>query len=378
MDVKVENSKPKRVLHIIRSLKAGGIGAFIMNMYRRLDITKTQFDFAVTEEDEGVYGYEIKQRGGRIYYISQHGNNSAVDGLIQLRNLYKILKDNHIYTTVHSHYYFANAYFLLVAKICGVKCRVSHSHNTRANKIVSPYKRIFEKISLRVLEHTATHMLGCSDAATIFLYGIESFNKKKARTIYNGIDLEVWNKGKYDELALREKYGILEAVNFIFVGRFEEQKNPIFLINVFSNIKKRIGNAHLTLVGYGSLEDTIKKEIASCQLENAIKILPSNTNVPEIMVCMDYMLLPSLFEGLPITLLEAQAMKVRCFVSENISKEVDVGLCNFISINKGEEFWAEEIIKVLNSDITEFTPLNQDKIKCFNVEDTIANMLGIY
>lgn len=129
-----------RVLHLVRSLDAGGIGTFIMNVYRKIDRTKIQFDFAVTNSGMGQYGKEIEELGGNIYFITQNGNRNILDGMKQVIGFYRLCKRNQ-YEVVHCHYYFANACFLAAAKCAGVGKRISHCHNTRTEK-VSTFKKL--------------------------------------------------------------------------------------------------------------------------------------------------------------------------------------------------------------------------------------------
>lgn len=371
-----KGQKPKRVLHVIRSLKMGGIGAFIMNMYRKIDTNKIQFDFAVAENDYGDFGKEILECGGKIYFISSNGNKHFTDGIIQLINLNKLLKNNK-YLAIHCHYYFANAYFLLIAKLRNVPIRVSHCHNTRVQD-VNFLRKIFEKISLRILEKTSTNMLGCSDAATIFLYGKKNFDINKAMTVYNGIDYEIWNKERFIKNDIIRKYSIESGINFVFVGRFENQKNPIFLIDVFYELSKMIEKVNLTLIGYGGLEKAVKEEVEKKNLSLKVHFLPHNTNVTEILSAMDYALLPSLYEGLPISLIEMQAMDVICFISSNISQEIDMGLSYFIDIDKGAKFYANEINKIIEElKVNSKKGIVQRK-QIFDVDNMLRTMISIY
>ena len=192
-----------RVLHLMRSLNAGGIGTFIMNVYRKIDRSKIQFDFAITNSGMGQYGEEIEKLGGKIYFISQNGNRNILDGLRQIVKFYRECKINK-YTIVHCHYYFANAAFLAAAKYAGVQKRVSHCHNTRTEK-VSAIKEITELIARKLLFHYGTDFLGCSKEAAEFLYGKKAVAYGKAKVLYNGIDYELWNDSLYDKEKIKKK-----------------------------------------------------------------------------------------------------------------------------------------------------------------------------
>jgi len=355
----------------MRSLEAGGIGTFILNIYRKMDTSKIQFDFAITHRGMGQYGEEIQKRGGNIYFISENGNSNILDGVIQLKNLYGLIRAN-CYNVVHSHYYFANAYFLGVAKMAGVPIRVSHCHNTRTKK-VGICKKAFECLSRKILFLTGTDFLACSYVAAKFLYGKRAIEKKKAQVVYNGIDYDKWDVEKINLKETKKKYSISDEVVLIFVGRMEEQKNPLFSLKVIQILRKT-NNLKFIMVGQGSMLEAVKRYIEDNDMSNYVCILPADSDIVELQAISDIMVAPSLWEGLGIAYIEAQKMKTIVFASDHIPNEVDIGYCKFLKLD--ENLWADSIEK-------EFKMLGKNRIynekyHLFNVEKTLNNILRIY
>lgn len=363
-----------RVLHLMRSLNAGGIGTFIMNVYRKVDRSKIQFDFAITNSGMGQYGEEIEKLGGRIFFISQNGNRNILDGIKQVTEFYRLCKKNK-YTVVHCHYYFANAAFLAAAKYAGVEKRVSHCHNTRTEK-VSAVKEIIESIARKFLFHYGTDFLGCSKNAAEFLYGKNAVACGKAKVLYNGIDYEVWDSSRYDKEKLKKKYSVKNSQYvLLFVGRFEKQKNPLFSLEVFRHVREKCENVKYIMVGYGALEEDIKKYIKNYGLSDCIELKPADSDIQELQVIADGMIAPSLWEGLGIAYIEAQKMHTHVFASDNVPIEVNMGYCSFNSL-ASSEMWAKEIVHYFISEHRDsYIPVQYE---IFNVMNTMKQLLKVY
>ena len=363
-----------KVLHIIRSLNAGGIGAFLMNVYRHLDRERYQFDFAVTSGGMGEYGKEIIESGGNIFFISDNYNEHISDGLSQLLTCYKLMRKEK-YDIVHSHYYFANAYFLLIAKIAGVPKRISHCHNTRTKK-VGIIRKCFENISRKILFMSGTDFLGCSESAAEFLYGINALNANNVSVLYNGIDYEAWDENKYDKEEIRKKYNLQDKHIYIFVGRFEEQKNPIYALRVFADIRKRVSDSIFLMVGYGSYFNLINEEIARLGIKEEVRLLPANSDIPALQSVAEVMIAPSLWEGLSVAFIEAQKMKTMVFTSDKIPQEINMGWCQFTSLTD-INLWGEKILEYIKgkSALYEY---NYSRYVAFNIKNTVKELLKVY
>lgn len=356
----------------MRSLDAGGIGTFIMNVYRSIDRSQIQFDFAITNRGMGVFGPEIEKMGGRIFFISENGTKNVKDCLLQMYHLYKVCKENR-YDVVHSQCYFSNAYFLLCAKLAGVRKLVSHSHNNFTQP-PSFLKKCFETVSRPLLLRVATDCLGCSDAATRYLYGEKAFRSGKAHTLYNGIDYELWSLQNYDVPALRQTYGLTNEKVALFIGRMEKQKNPIYALRVMKEVHKQVPSVKLFFVGMGSYDGEVDRYISENDMAGYVKRMPQDANVRELQAMADVMIAPSLWEGLSIAFIEAQVMGTPIVTSDMVSDEIDMGLCFFLSLDNQKE-WTRCVVERLNA----IVPLNIVKhYDDFNVKNTVWRLLQVY
>lgn len=295
-------------------------------------------------------------------------------GAKQVINLYKLCKQNK-YDVVHTHYYFANSLFLGAAKLAGIKKRVSHCHNTRTITNIPLRRKVFELVARKLLLAIGTDFLGCSNAATKFLYGEEAFRTGQALTLYNGIDFNYWDINTTEHHKIRNKYNIGQGPVVLFVGRLEMQKNPLYALDVINEIRKRLNNLNGLIVGDGSIKKDILDFIATNSMGDFVQVLPSNSNIKELQSISNVMIAPSLWEGLPIAFIEAQKMETMVFTSNNVPDEVGVGLCKFLDL-KEKEVWVEAITSYLNNKETKVDI--RANLEKFNVLETTNNLIAIY
>ncbi len=339
-----------RILHIVSCLERGGTEAFIMNNYRALNRSEYQFDFAVFYEKEYPYSDEIKKLGGRIFFL----------GMPSFKNIHKFIKrfkeivdEGGPYAAIHSHVNIGNGIPLLAGYLCNIPIRVSHSHDTSGNKTV-PFKKPWYWIKKYLIKKYATDFLSCSKEAGEYLYG-KNFFSEKGRVIPNGIDVKsFFNESNSEIEMLKEKFSIKENCPLIVgnISRFEEKKNSLFTVKVFKRILDFAPEAILIMGGPdgGKLEDCkcLAKEL---EIEKSVRFIGQRTDVPTCLKLINIYLFPSLYEGLGIVLLEAQASGCFCVASDGVSSEVDRGLnsVHFISLKKCEAEWAKEIIENYNT-----------------------------
>lgn len=363
-----------RVLHVVRSLEAGGIGTFIMNVYRNIDKDRFQFDFAVTHAGMGIFGNEILELGGNIYFIGGEDNCNSKNGFGLIKEIYKLCKRNK-YDVVHCHFYYANAYFLMAAKLAGVKKRISHCHNAFVEK-ESILKRTFYQVSKMLLFSVGTDFVGCSNSAARYLYGDRAIGRGKVDVIYNGVDYRFWDINSVNIEELKVKYGIQKYDNVIcFIGRMAKQKNPLYAIDVIRCIEQAEKTVFI-MVGQGPLLNDVKSYIKENELKN-IMLLPANSNIKEIQAISDIMLAPSLWEGLSIAFIEAQKMETIVLTSTNVSKEVDMGYCEFLDLDNKEK-WSRRIDELLHAKTGKRELLFNERVNEFDIENTCKKVCRIY
>lgn len=350
----------KKILQIGGNLRINGISSFIMTLYRNL-YQDYEFIFVNTAEGEDYYRDEIISLGGKVYDVVVKGKG-LLRSLRQAKAIRKIIKKEKP-DVVHSHYYSNNGIYLKQAYLEGVPVRISHCHQANPNGL-SLGKRIAKRISKRMVSKYATHKFACSNAARNFFYGDDG------EVIYNAVDYSHFRVNQ-SRSELIKKYKLDEEKKyFLFVGRFSKQKNIDFLLQICKESKEKKDIAFL-LVGYGKLQEQIENYIKVNALDN-VSILPPHSNIAELLSVSCAFLLPSLYEGLPITLIEAQAIGVRCLASDKITPETKLGLIEYLSLE--ETAW---VIKIKEISTRELQPTPQKS--CMFDDKIQASLLrGIY
>lgn len=328
-----------RILQVVPNMNRGGIETLLMNLYRNLDKEKFQFDFLVHHKDIGAYDNEIISLGGKIYYFSVMDDKNIFK---YIKDLFCFFKKHQEYKIVHGHMASLAFIYFGVAKICGIKIRIAHSHGDSYLKTLKGYAKF---VLFKLTKFFSTYNLACSNNAGRYL-----FNKKPFTVFHNAINVEEFsfNKNLRDEYRKLFDIGEDEIV-FGHIGRFNLQKNHIFLIDVFNEIFKIYKKSKLFLVGDGELKKEIIKYIENKECKNQIYLLGVREDTNALYQMFDCFLMPSLFEGLPVVGIEAQAADLPCFFSSNITKEVRISKkCFFYSLEIGSKQWAKDIMKNLS------------------------------
>lgn len=309
--------KPVRVLYVYGdTLRFGGIEMFMMNMFRNIDRSKVQIDFLLQSFEESALEAEIKQAGSTIYYAPKPGR----DYFGYVHFLENVLSSGE-YRIVHAHCDAMNYRIMKLAKKCGVPVRIAHSHNT-SHLLKSRLRLAYYELCRINVGKFATHCWACSDAAGKWLFG-----KFPYTVIHNAISLEKFEFHPEKRALLRSGMGINEnEIVLGHVGRFDYQKNHRFLIELFERlVHQQIGHQYrLLLVGDGHLRTEIEQMCAVKGLTDKIIFTGVVPNPQEFYNAMDFFLLPSLFEGYPLVITEAQANGLPCIVSDKITQEVNI------------------------------------------------------
>lgn len=328
--------KPIRVLHILQRMEAGGTQALLMNIYRKIDRNKVQFDFLVEYPDKQFYDGEIKQLGGKVYYstVREDLNIPKFTKLLK-----KILKDNPSYKIVHVHTYSIGYFCLKAAKEMGVPIRIAHSHN---NETVHDSKYLFKLALQKIYTIHATDLFACSEEAGKYL-----FKDKPFRVLKNAIDSQQFIANENTRREVRQELGLENKFVIGHVGRMHPQKNQDFLIDVFAEIKKKKPNAELILVGTGPLEEKVRSKVADKGLTESVHFLGNRKDMNRIYQAMDVFVFPSLFEGLGIVAIEAQAAGVPIVCSEGLPPETDITpIYRKLLLSDGSEKWANAALEM--------------------------------
>lgn len=316
-----------KVLHIVGKMDRGGAETFVMNIYRNIDREAFKFDFLVHDKVQAKQDYseEIKELGGKIFYISPISH--FVRYLLDLYSFFK--KSNH--DVVHIHTYVQALFPLLFAKYFGKKVIV-HSHSTQFTGHF--FIKIIKYLLTRPLGRLSDYNCACGREAGEWLFGKSIAKKQNYSIIINGINTNTFRYNEALRNEYREKLKFENKLVCGHVGRFEAQKNHRFLIDIFHQIHKKNRDAVLLLIGRGTLEDEIKDKVNKLGLTSVVYFLGVRSDIVALMNAMDILVFPSLHEGLPVTLVEAQATGLPCLVSDTVSEEAKITkLCKFIPLN---------------------------------------------
>lgn len=331
--------EPIRVAHIIGKWLGGGVEAVVMNYYRNIDRSKVQFDFLCDSDSTNIPYDEIEKLGGKVILIPPYQK-----AIKYQKELIKIFKENK-YRIVHSHISTMSIFPLRAAKKAGVPVRIAHAHSTSNKKEWK--KNILKQILRPFSKVYATDYMCCSELAGRWLFGNKEYDKGNVYLLNNAIDLD---KFKYDK-KLRDKkrkeLNISEDTLVIgHVGRFVEQKNHRFLIDIFNEVHKENKNSVLLLAGQGPLMDEIKEKVRELKLTENVKFLGQRNDVAELYQGFDVFCLPSLYEGLPVVGVEAQATGLLCIFSDEMTKETKVlDTTRFLSLNTSAKEWTKVLLK---------------------------------
>lgn len=304
-----------------------------MNYYRNMEREKIQFDFLYflkVGEGYKTYQKEIEQLGGKVFFIPDFTYFWNFN-----KQLSQILDENPEYTTVHIHDPFVVKFIYKTLKKHGIKNIIVHSHATQWSdkKISALRNRIICSNLLKYVDYP----FACSRAAGDFLYG----DKYPFTIINNAIDCQKYQFNSDAREKIREELNISSRLVFGHVGNFNNQKNHTFLIDVFKNIVEYDRRACLLLIGNGPLQNDIKTKVQNLGLEDYVMFLGKRSDVENYYQAMDCMMLPSLYEGLPMVGVEAQCSGLPVLFSDTITREVGLVEYKFLSLNDSIQEWSQ-------------------------------------
>ncbi len=330
-----------RVLHNLAALDGGGDAKLLYEYYCNMDREKVHFDFLIYDfYDNGILEKPLKELGCNIYKIPRIKRD--IRGF--LKEMEKVIAEGE-YDIVHSHMGARALYAMYFAKKHGVKRRIAHSHV--AYEPVSKLKRCFNILISKLTMFYATDLFACGIEAGKYMWGKNAYRKEQIHIMTNAVDTQKYAFDAEMRIQKRKELGVEDKYVIGIVGRLATQKNYPFLLETFKKVLEKDENIVLVAAGRGAQEKEIKQKVVDLNLSESVKLLGVRDDVPQLLNAFDMFVLPSLFEGLPIVLIEAQANGLLLLVSDKITTEIGItDLVSFLPIDDTQELWAEKILEM--------------------------------
>lgn len=364
--------QPIRVLHMVGKLGSGGVEKLLVSVLENINRDEITFDFLLSSEEKGFYDEYVQELGAKLICIPS--GNEIIEKIKRRFKVYKFLKKGK-YSIVHLHgtqpQTYADAY---LAKKAGVENVILHAHNTQSMtkfrvKVLPLFKSIFGKYP--------TYYLACSQEAADYMWP-KDVDSDKCSVVINGIDFSEYTFSLKKRKIFRQENHLEDKFVVGNIGRFAEQKNQSFLIDIFYQIQKRIPKSALLLIGEGKLEAQIKMKVKELGIENKVIFFGTTKDVPSALMGMDVMCFPSLYEGLGIVAVEAQAASLDVVVSDGVPDSANISpFYHKLNLTDSANAWADKVCSFLNSSY------RKSNMQClgqssYDIRETANKLMQIY
>ena len=331
----------KRILIIIGSLRIGGAEKITVELIRHMNRTDKEITFMVFDEKKEAYESEVVDMGCNVVHIKR----PAPPYLIYYQHLKKLNKEYGPFDICHSCTLLNNGINLAIFSHLGCHKLISHAHSTNSGRTSSLLVRGYEKIMKILISKYATDFLACGEDAGKYLYGEQLFAKKGV-VINNGIDFKLFLFNKCKREMLRKEMKLSDKIVIGNVARLDKLKNQSFLIDLISAMVKIDRRYRLLIVGEGTERANLLRKIKKAGVEKYVQLLGARNDVPELLNIFDIFVLPSQYEGLPVSLVEAQVNGLPIVVSDTVTKEIKISPnCTFIGLEESMDKWIEVLLK---------------------------------
>lgn len=335
----------KRLLCLISNMNTGGAETFLMKIYRKIDRKNYQIDFCINNKEESYYEKEILSLGGKVYHIPSKSENLREFK----RQLAKIVKENsyeYVLRLTSSAMGFMD---LKISKKAGAKvCSVRSTNSSSGGSLKSKLAHILGKL---LYKKYIDVKFAPSGLAAEYTFGKKALINNEVSILHNGVDLNVFHYDNEARYKIRNEFAIKDNQYVIgHIGRFDYQKNHAFLLDVFKEMSNKNDNSVLMLVGDGILEQQIKDKIKALDIEDKVIFTGVRSDIPQLLSAMDVFVFPSFYEGMPNTVIEAQATGLPCVIADTITKEADItGLVQYLALSNSAEKWANVALGSIKS-----------------------------
>lgn len=364
----------KKILQYVGGMNRAGAETLIMNLFRKFDRNKYEFHFIKHTKDKCDYDDEILGLNGKLIYLERPN----IKKMNKYKNDFKkIVKENGPYNAIHTHMQLMNGLVLKTAYECGIKNRISHAHLNGDYSETSFLREVYRKYSKYLIKKYATKNIACSIESGKYLYEGREFI-----LLNNSIDLDNFSNNIEYKRYLNKEFGLKNDIKIITnIGRFVKAKNHNFIIDVFSKLLEDDKNYRLFLCGDGPLRFEVEEKVKNLNIDKYVYFLGVRDDINKILLGSDLYFMPSILEGLPVALVEAQAAGCECLISSNIPKEGDlcIGIVDFLELSEDLDIWIKEIKRKSNLKKKDFINRKKKIIESgFDLNKNIELLQNIY
>lgn len=355
--------KPIRILQVFAQMNRGGAETMIMNLYRNIDRSKVQFDFVVHTEKKCEFDDEIEKLGGRIFSMPRYNGKNHI---YYKKSWEQFFNKHSEYKIIHGHVRSTASIYLRIAKRYGL-ITIAHSHSTSSG---TGFSSIVKNLLQYPIRYIADYFFACSETAGVWLFGKKTCKNNNFYILNNSIDAKRFIYDKKTRSKKRREFQIDNKLVIGHIGRFNIPKNHEFLIEIFKTVYDKNNNVVLMLVGDGELRHVIEKKVEDLGLMGSVIFTGVRSDISELLQAMDVFVFPSLYEGLGIAIIEAQASGLPCIVANTIPREAYIThLVEGLSLKVSKNKWADRILKICN-DYERINTYEEIKINGYDIKET--------
>lgn len=366
--------EPIRILHVLGTLNLGGAESRVMDLYRNIDHSKIQFDFLIHSEGIQHYEKEAESLGGKVYRLPRF----KVYNYFSYKKAVKdFFKEHPEIKAVHGHMTSTAGIYLPLAKKQGIPMTIAHARSAGVDSGLKGKLTLFLR---RNLKNKTDYCFTCSALAGEAVFGKKAMKEGRVQILPNAIEADKYSYNEEIRIKIRKELGIENQLVLGHVGRFSFMKNHKFILDIFEELVKIESNAILLFLGEGEYREEIRSLVKEKRWEEKVLFLGNKRNVSDYYQAMDFFIFPSIFEGLPGTVVEAQAAGLPCLISDTITKEVMITpLVRQLSLKQSPSVWAREVFSLLSKENKRDTkPLSLVKKSGFDVKAQVEKMTSFY
>ncbi len=366
----------KRILHVVGGMDRGGIETWLIQILQRIDLEQFNIDFIYNTDKHCDYDNELLSLGCRIFRL----NNT--EPLIYNKKIRFLLRKNGPYDIIHSHVFRFSGYVVRLAYLSGIPVRLVQTHSVNENRGKTPIRKLYNTLMTRWINSYATHLLAVSRQAAKGLFGAKVTHDPRLCYVPPGIDLKPFGM-EFSKGEIRKNFRI-PSEHFVVghVGKFVDQKNQGFLVDLAQDVLKLQPNTWFLFVGDGPLRPVLEDKVNQLGIRKRVIFTGSRADVARLLKAMDLFILPSKWEGFGRVLVEAQAAGLPCLVAEHLPREAEVvtPLIRRLSLSEPNSVWAETALSLLRSlpNVSPAEALTCVKQSPFNIDVNVQDLERIY